>query len=98
MNNVRSVWLFASSVVLVACGRNAQPNEPSNVNAPCVCLVLSEGSEKGLSLLGVLTALHDQGVRVGCVAGNSMSALVGGLYAASPNTPRVGTSQKVMNR
>lgn len=98
MNTVRSVWLFASSVVLVACGRNAQPNEPSNVNAPSVCVVLSVGSEKGLSHLGVLTALHDHGVRVDCVAGNSMGALVGGLYAASPNADPVETYQKVMNR
>lgn len=48
------------------------------------CAVLSVGSARGLAHLGALDALAERGVRIDCVVGNSMGALVGSLYASAP--------------
>ncbi|MEP0263432.1 patatin-like phospholipase family protein [Dokdonia sp.] len=47
-----------------------------------VGLVLSGGGAKGLAHIGVLKVLEDAGVRVDYIAGTSMGAIVGGLYAS----------------
>ncbi len=49
---------------------------------PRVCLVLSGGGALGLAHVGVLRVLEELRVPVDCVAGTSMGAIVGGLYAA----------------
>ncbi len=50
--------------------------------APKTGLVLSGGAARGLAHIGVLKALEEQGVRIDAVAGTSMGAVIGGLYAA----------------
>ena len=57
----------------------SQENKPSD---PRVGLVLSGGGAKGLAHVGVLKILDSLGVRVDYVAGTSMGAVVGGLYAS----------------
>lgn len=47
-----------------------------------VGLVLSGGAARGLAHIGVLKALEQQGVRIDAIAGTSMGAIIGGLYAA----------------
>jgi len=49
---------------------------------PKVGLVLSGGAARGLAHIGVLKALEEQGVVIDFIAGTSMGAAVGGLYAA----------------
>jgi len=49
--------------------------------APRVGLVLSGGAAKGLAHVGVLQVLERAGVPVDVVAGTSMGALIGALYA-----------------
>jgi len=50
---------------------------------PKVGLVLSGGATRGLAQIGVLKALEEQGVRIDAIAGTSMGAVGGGLYASS---------------
>lgn len=47
-----------------------------------VGLVLSGGGAKGIAHAGVIQALEDAGIPIDYVAGTSMGAIVGGLYAA----------------
>ncbi|HOW31722.1 MAG TPA: patatin-like phospholipase family protein, partial [Bacteroidales bacterium] len=47
-----------------------------------VALVLSGGGSKGVSHIGVLKALEEAGIPISCIAGTSMGAIIGGLYAA----------------
>lgn len=47
-----------------------------------VALVLSGGGARGLAHIGALEALQVRGYRITSVAGTSMGALVGGLFAA----------------
>lgn len=49
---------------------------------PKVGLVLSGGGAKGLAHIGVLKVLEEEGVKVDYIAGTSMGAIVGGLYAS----------------
>lgn len=49
---------------------------------PRIGLVLSGGGARGLAEVGVLLALEEAGIPIDCIAGASMGAVVGGLYAA----------------
>jgi NTE family protein len=49
---------------------------------PKVGLVLSGGAARGLAHIGVLKALEEQGVKIDSIAGTSMGAVIGGLYAS----------------
>ena len=49
---------------------------------PKIGLVLSGGAARGLSHIGVLKALEEQGVKIDAIAGTSMGAVIGGLYAS----------------
>ncbi|MCM1110570.1 MAG: patatin-like phospholipase family protein [Clostridium sp.] len=49
---------------------------------PRVGLVLSGGGAKGVAHIGVIKALEENDIPIDCIAGTSMGAIVGGLYAA----------------
>lgn len=49
-------------------------------------LVLSGGGAKGLYHVGVIRALEQSGIPIDYVAGTSMGAIIGGLYAAGYST------------
>ena len=72
---VRSVFLSWVIFVAVVCAAD-QPREPR------VGLVLSGGGALGSAHVGVLKVLEELRIPIHCVAGTSMGAVVGGLYAA----------------
>ena len=47
-----------------------------------VALALSSGGARGLAHIGAIEELEAQGYRIGSIAGCSMGALIGGVYAA----------------
>ena len=47
-----------------------------------VALVLSSGGARGLAHIGAIEELERQGYSIRSIAGCSMGALVGGMYAA----------------
>lgn len=56
--------------------------DTSDATRPKVGLVLSGGAARGLAHIGVLKALEEQGIKIDAIAGTSMGAVVGGLYAS----------------
>ena len=52
---------------------------------PKIGLVLSGGGAKGLAHIGVLKVIDSLGIQVDYIAGTSMGAVVGGLYASGYN-------------
>ncbi|MEE8525925.1 MAG: patatin-like phospholipase family protein [Thermoanaerobaculia bacterium] len=56
---------------------------------PKIGLALSGGGAKGLAHIGVLRVLEEQNVPVDYVAGTSMGAIVGGLYALGMNADEI---------
>ena len=59
--------------------RNARTGEPLG---PTVSLVLGSGGARGLAHIGIIRRLEEAGYRIDAIAGSSMGALVGGIYAA----------------
>ncbi|MDN8130078.1 patatin-like phospholipase family protein, partial [Burkholderia multivorans] len=49
---------------------------------PSIGLALSGGGARGYAHLGVLKVLEDNRIPIDCIAGTSMGAVVGGLYAS----------------
>lgn len=60
-----------------ALAQNAQAAEK-----PRIGLVLSGGGARGMAHVGVIAILEEMNIPIHCVAGTSMGAIVGGLYAA----------------
>jgi NTE family protein len=57
-------------------------SETSTMAAPTVSLVLGSGGARGYAHIGAIEELGAQGYDIRCIAGASMGALVGGVYAA----------------
>lgn len=76
--NLKSIIFIL--ILLVAFSAQAQ-NEAQE-KTPKVGLVLSGGGAKGLAHIGVLKVMDSLGVKVDYVAGTSMGAIVGALYAS----------------
>jgi NTE family protein len=53
-----------------------------NLEGKTISLVLGSGGARGLAHIGVIRVLEEAGVRIEAIAGSSMGALVGGIYAA----------------
>ncbi len=65
---------FCMTAVVVA--------QEEKVERPKIGVVLSGGGAKGLAHIGVLKVIEEAGVKVDYIAGTSMGAIIGGLYAA----------------
>ncbi|MCK9418510.1 MAG: patatin-like phospholipase family protein [Nitrospirae bacterium] len=52
---------------------------------PKICLALGGGAARGLAHLGVLKVFEDAKVPVHMIAGTSLGAMMGGLYATKPD-------------
>lgn len=50
-------------------------------NGPRIGLALGSGSARGLSHIGVLEVFHNEGIPIHCIAGTSIGAVIGGLWA-----------------
>ena len=48
----------------------------------CTGLALGSGAARGLCYIGVLDALVRRQIRIDCIAGTSVGALIGALYAS----------------
>ncbi len=78
---VTAILLFIVSPVtaFADCGPPAQGDSGS---PPRVGLALSGGGARGAAHIGVIRVLLEEGVAIDCIAGTSMGAIVGGLYAS----------------
>ncbi|WP_194767293.1 patatin-like phospholipase family protein [Tamlana sp. I1] len=66
-------------------------------NKPKVGLVLSGGGAKGLAHIGVLKVIDSLGIKIDYVAGTSMGAVIGGLYAAGYSGKQLDSLFHVVN-
>ena len=60
-------------------------NNMKDSKEPKICLALGGGAVRGLAHLGVLKAFEDARVPFDMIAGTSLGALIGGLYASQPD-------------
>jgi NTE family protein len=59
----------------------SQPASADAPRKPTVALALGAGGAKGLAHIGVIEEIERQGYAIGAIAGTSMGALIGGIYA-----------------
>ncbi len=68
--------------LLLPLAAGAETSTTDTQARPRIGLVLGGGGARGLAHVGVLQALEAHGIQVDAVAGTSMGAIIGGLYAA----------------
>ncbi|WP_081420188.1 patatin-like phospholipase family protein [Pseudoxanthomonas sp. Root630] len=82
--------LFLS--LLMVCARaSAAPPDPATPPTECVGLVLGGGGARGAAHIGVLHVMERERIPVCQIAGTSMGAIVGGLYASGYTTDELQT-------
>ena len=64
---------------------------------PRICLVLSGGGARGIAHIGVLKVLEELQVPIDCIAGTSMGAVVGGLYASGMTTAQIEQTMRSLD-
>jgi NTE family protein len=67
----------------------AQPGTDPPPVRPRICLVLSGGGARGMAHIGVLKILEELRIPIDCIAGTSMGAVVGGLYASGMTAQQI---------
>ena len=80
-----SRFLLILLVLLPLCCAHAEQHRPTTG------LVLSGGAARGLAHIGVLKALEEHGIPIDAVAGTSMGAVIGGLYASGYSVAELET-------
>ena len=67
----------------------SQQTSPLGVEGPKIGLVLSGGGAKGFAHIGVLKEIEKAGIKIDYIAGTSMGAVVGGLYAVGYSAAQI---------
>ena len=65
-----------------------------NLIRPRICLVLSGGGARGMAHIGVLEVLDELKIPIDCIAGTSMGAVVGGLYASGMSAKQIDATMR----
>jgi|TARA_B100000315_G_scaffold259592_1_gene316225 NTE family protein len=81
MNSLKPLILAVVAVLLAATAPDAAAE-----SRPKIGLVLGGGGARGLAHIGVIRALEERNIKIDAIAGASMGAIVGALYA-SGKTP-----------
>ncbi len=76
-----SSWFAAAAAAVTASAATTSTAASPQVR-PRICLVLSGGGARGMAHIGVLKILEQMKIPIDCIAGTSMGAVVGGLYAS----------------
>jgi len=92
LSEIPPVWVDRSDAAYQDCidtekrfpvkGSRAVAREIAGVR---IGLALGAGAARGWAHIGVLKVLQDEGIPIDMIAGSSMGALVGGIYAARPS-------------
>lgn len=69
-------------ILIICCAFSSKAQTDSDSKTPKIGLVLSGGGAKGFAHIGVLKVIDSLGIKVDYIAGTSMGAIVGSLYAS----------------
>src|ERR1700676_5247529 len=64
---------------------------------PAGCLVLSGGGARGMAHIGILKVLEELKIPIDCIAGTSMGAIVGGLYASGMTAVEIDATMRSLD-
>jgi NTE family protein len=81
-------WIYAAEAAAAVTAPDAAGVRPR------ICLVLSGGGARGMAHIGVLKVLEELKIPIDCIAGTSMGAVVGGLYASGMTAAQIDTTMR----
>jgi NTE family protein len=76
--------LVLLTLILTGCATTPKPREVKGT--PKVALVLGGGAARGFAHVGVIRVLEQEKIPIHLIVGTSVGSLIGGLYAADPNS------------
>ncbi|MBD0779478.1 patatin-like phospholipase family protein [Maribacter sp. ANRC-HE7] len=79
MKTLTPLLFLLFAVQVFAQDQNQNQNQEKEIK---IGLVLSGGGAKGLAHIGALRVIEEAGIKIDYIAGTSMGAIVGGLYAS----------------
>jgi NTE family protein len=92
---VSGAWSAAGGALAAQSGPTAQTETSTeNLVRPRICVVLSGGGARGMAHIGVLKVLEELKVPIDCIAGTSMGAVVGGLYASGMTATQIAATMQ----
>ncbi len=91
MNDLRRLIVFLVAIAVLA---NAGP---STAGRPRIGLVLEGGGALGCAHIGALEVLEEQRIPIDFIAGTSIGAIVGGLYAAGMSPAEIEENLAAIN-
>ena len=92
--------LFISMLLLTLVSVFTLPNavaDQSNDDRPKIGLALSGGGARGAAHVGVIKVLEEMRIPIDYIAGTSMGAVIGGLYASGMSSDEIGRQLKQIN-
>ena len=93
MNIRKRVSIF----LLLLCPISFLFGQETRKSRPTVGVVLSGGGAKGFAHIGALKVLEEAGIPIDYIAGTSMGAIVGGLYAIGYDAHTIDSLVKKQN-
>jgi NTE family protein len=93
-----SIWFAAAGAAAPSATSAPADNAATSETAanpktrPRICLVLSGGGARGMAHIGVLKILEQMKIPIDCIAGTSMGAVVGGLYASGMTAAEIDSA------
>jgi NTE family protein len=92
-------WPLVAALTLSSAAWAAEKPEtrPDPAARPRICLVLSGGGARGMAHIGVLKVLEDLKIPIDCIAGTSMGAIVGGLYASGMTAQQINSTMRSLD-
>lgn len=97
MNFIKLLTLIFSLSLLASWSHAALAANYKVQQRPRIGLVLGGGGAAGVAHVGVLKVLEEQGVPIDVIAGTSMGAIVGSLYAAGYKADELETVVKALD-
>jgi len=92
--------LFFSMLLIALVHVLAAPNalaDQTNFDRPKIGLALSGGGARGAAHVGVIKVLEEMRIPIDYIAGTSMGAVIGGLYASGMSSDEIGRQLKQIN-
>lgn len=86
------IHLFCMSTLLVNATGTTLAAESAGTARPRIGLVLGGGGARGAAHVGVLKVLESLRIPIDCIAGTSMGAIIGGLYASGMSPAAMETA------
>ena len=86
-------------LIFASAASAAEPAAPAgtSLGRPRIGLVLSGGGARGLAHVGVLKILERERIPIDLIAGTSMGAIIGGLYASGMDASRLESEMLAVN-